>query len=380
MRAFTCWCAAAMLVLAAGGCARSPRPATGSVTVPVDSIWYISVRARQFGHDTRDLASEPEYGIAIFRRSAVADPRIASLDLTQTDSVQLTKDQFVAAWRARVQDAAPPQDYGIFYVHGFGTSLHEAWNFAAEAHARSGSRAPWVAFSWPSNGAGVALPTFREPLSQAYVDDSVAAVMSRPYFAHALRTVVSTVGAQHVMLVAHSLGGQLVGETLAQDHSLRIFLGASPLRAIAFVAPDVEARRFAEYTVPALRPLTDRLVLYASSRDRVLKVSGDRTVTRRAGFLRGAPEAHDGLETIDASDAVRAEGWLQETFGNHHAIGDASGALFDLSWIVGGRRPAACRTTIGSATSSASGVWVLADSIPAARAVTEQCETRVAPR
>lgn len=372
--------AAVLMMLALGGCARTPRATTASLSVPTDSIWYISVRARRYGQDTRDLASEPEYGVAIFHRAAVEDPRTASLDLTLADSVQLTRDEFVAAWQARVRSTAPPQDYAIFYVHGFGTSLHEAWGFAAEAHVRSGSRAPWVAFNWPSNGAGVAVPTFREPLSQAYVDDSIAAVVSRPDFARALRTVVTAVGAEHVMLVAHSLGSQLVGETLAQDDSLRIFLGAAPLRAIAFVAPDIEARRFAEYTVPALDPLTDRLALYASSHDRVLKVSGDRTVTRRAGFLRGAPEGHPGLETIDASDALRAESWLQQTFGNHHAIGDATGALFDLAWIVGGRRTPACRTTIGSATSPAAGVWVLTDSIPAASRVAEGCATLTAPR
>ncbi len=355
------------------GCARTRHVETEAGTLPADTVWYISTRARAHGHDTRDLAPSPEYGLAIFRHAADADTRTGALDLALVDSVQLTEPAFVAALQRRVGATQAPQDYGVFYVHGFGTSLHEAWTFAAEAQVRGGSRAPWVAFCWPSNGAGIALPTFKDPLSQAYVNDSTAAVASRPAFDQALRTVVGAAGATHVMLVAHSLGGQLVGETLAQDLPLRSFLGAAPLRAIAFVAPDVEARRFAEYVVPALDPLTDRLVLYSSARDRVLKVSGDRTLTRRAGRHDKTPLAHAGLETVDATDGVRAEGWLQRTFGNHHAIGQATGSLFDLLWIVGGRRAPDCRRAIGSATSTAPGVWLLADTLPTVRAVGERC-------
>lgn len=343
--------------------------------MPADTVWYVSTRARAGGRDTRRLAPDLEYGLAIFRRAVDADPRVGALELSLVDSVQLTRSAFVAALATRVRATVPPQDYAVLYVHGFGTSLHEAWTFAAEANRRGGSSAPWIAFCWPSNGAGIARPTFQEPFSQAYVDDSLAAVASHRPFARAVRDVVGAAGASQVMLVAHSLGGQLVSETLAQDDSLRIFLGAAPLRAIAFVAPDVEARRFAEYVVPALVPLADRLVLYSSSRDRVLKVSGDRSMTHRAGRHGRVPVTHAGLETVDATAGVRAEGWMQNTFGNHHAIGQATGALFDLAWIVGGRRSPACRVAIGSASAAASGVWVLADSLPPVGAVAERCPT-----
>lgn len=370
----------AILAIALGACARPRHSATSPAAAPIDTVWYVSTREREEGRDTRTLAAEMEYGLALFHHAADADPRTGSLALALVDSVQLTQSAFVAALRERAGDTTAPQDYAVFYVHGFGTSLHEAWTFAAASYVRGGDRAPWIAFCWPSNGAGIARPTLREPLSQAYVDDSTEAVASRPAFARALRTVIGAAGASQVMLVAHSLGGQLVSESLASDDSLRVFLGAAPLRAIAFVAPDVEARRFTEYVVPALDPLTDRLVLYSSSRDRVLQVSGDRSLTRRAGRHRSSPLTHDGLETVDASEAVRAEGWLQRSFGNHHAIGQATGTLFDLSWIVGGRRAPECRLAIGSATQGASGVWVLADSAPTAAMVEERCAMPAVPR
>lgn len=365
--------AIAILAIALGACARARNDVTPPAIASIDTVWYVSTRARADGRDTRALADDMEYGLALFRHSAAADTRRGSLDLTLVDSVRLTAAEFVVALQERVRATIAPQDYAVFYVHGFGTSLHEAWTFAASSHIRGGDVAPWIAFSWPSNGAGIARPTLSEPLSQAYIDDSTMAVASHDAFAHALRQVVGGVGASHVMLVAHSLGSQLVSETLARDDSLRVFLGAAPLRAIAFVAPDVEARRFTDYVVPALDPLTDRLLLYSSSRDRVLRVSGDRSLTRRAGLHRSTPLTHAGLESIDASDAVRAEGWWQRTFGNHHAIGQATGSLFDLSWIVGGRRAPECRRLIGSASSRASGVWVLADSLPTVESVATRC-------
>jgi len=370
----------AILPIALCACARTKGAATLPTTGPIDTVWYVSTRAREEGRDTRDLATALEYGLALFHHSAEADARRGSLGLVLVDSVRLTPGEFVVALQERVRATTAPQDYAVFYVHGFGTSLHEAWAFAATSHVRGGDRAPWIAFCWPSNGAGIARPTLSEPLSQAYIDDSTMAVASQAPFARALRGVVGAVGASHVMLVAHSLGSQLVSETLARDDSLRIFLGAAPLRAVAFVAPDVEARRFTEYVVPALDPLTDRLLLYSSSRDRVLRVSGDRSLTRRAGLHHSTPLTHAGLESIDASHGVRAEGWWQRTFGNHHAIGQATASLFDLSWIVGGRRAPECRRQIGSAAVRASGVWVLADTLPPPSAVAERCAAPSATR
>lgn len=368
------------LLVTSGGCARTPAVGGVPATTSADTVWYISTRARAAGRDTRLLADSLEYGLAIFVHPTVVDPRTDGLALTLRDSVRLTARDFAAALHQRMQATVAPQDFTVVYVHGFGTSLHEAWTFAATARARTASDAPWIAFCWPSNGAGIALPSLQEPLSQAYVDDSTAAVASRPAFADALRLVVSAAGAPRVMLVPHSLGSQLVGEALAQDVPLRTLLGAAPLRAVAFVAPDVEARRFAEYVVPAVRPLTNRLVLYTSARDRVLDVSGERTQSERAGLYRHAPLIHEGLETVDVTDGVSAGGWLQQTFGNHHAIGRATASLVDLAWVVGGRRAPDCRDTIGSATRLDTGAWRLTDSLPSPRTVAARCELAAAHR
>lgn len=329
-----------------------------------DTVWYISARARENGRATLRLTDTLEYGYAIFTRPAGGDRFTSRLRNALVDSVGLSESEFVTQLRARIRAHAAPHDFAVLYVHGFGTSLHEAWTFANTARARTGAEAPWIAFAWPSNGSGVAPPRRGEIFSRAYRDDSATAAGSHQAFAQATRTVIEAIGAPQVVLVAHSLGGQVVGETLAEDLALRTMLGASPLRAVAFVAPDMEARRFAEFVVPSVNPLTRRVVLYTSSRDRVLALSRAISNSERAGLHRGVPLMHDGLETVDVTAGLRAGGWLQQTFGTRHGVGGASGSLFDISWVVGPERSSTCRLALGTATEGVPGVWHLTATLP----------------
>ena len=330
--------------------------------VAADTIFYVSTRARAEGFDTRQLADSLEFGYAVFvHRSSPAErgaPEYEA-DIVLADSALLSEGEFAAALRAHADRRPSPDDFAVFYVHGYGTSLHEAWTHTATARIRSGDSAPWVVFAWPSNGTGVTMPRRGALLDGAYQDDSVSAAASLPAFARATRAVTGAVGAGRLVLTAHSLGGQVAGEALASDTALRVTLGAAPLRAIAFIAPDVEARRFADYHVPALLPLTRRLVLYTSRRDRLLLVSRQLHGTNRAGLSASPPLVRPGLETVDTSDGVTSEGWGMRLFGTHHSIRRAVGTLVDLTRVVGPGFAASCRATLGTATLDEDGVWRL---------------------
>ncbi len=353
---------AALALVAA--CAPGPPPSLATGTMLSDTVWYISARAREHGRATRRLADTLEHGYVVFARPVVRDRLTSRLRLTLVDSVRVSQSDFVLQLGARIRTLSAPHDFAVLYLHGFGTSLHEAWTFANTARARSGAEAPWIAFSWPSNGSGVARPRRGEIFSRSYRDDSAAAAASHHAFAQATLTVIEAVGAPRLVVVAHSLGGQVMGETLAEDASLRRLLGVSRLRAVAFVAPDVEARRFADYVVPSLTPLSSRVVLYTSSRDRVLALSRAISNSERAGLHRGVPLTHDGMETVDVTAGLRAGGWLQRAFGTRHGIAGASGSLFDIAWVVGPGRSPACRVALRTATEGAAGVWHLTATLP----------------
>ncbi len=356
--------------LAVGACAPGTSPSgtlTASAPARTDTTWFISARGRSNGRDRRTLADSLLYGVAIHAARAASDARNAPLadpELVLVDSLVLTRDAFVAALRARVDAQPAPEDYAVLYVHGYGTGLHEGWAHAAVSRRRTRADAPWVIFSWPSNGTGIDWPSFGALVERAYLDDSAAAKASIPLFEEAARAVVAAVGGRRTLLVTHSLGVQLAGEALAARPALRQLLGADPLRAVAYVAPDVERRRFGDYLVPATLPLAHRVLLYASARDRVLSLSRQLHGSERAGLVRGTPLTRPGLETVETTLGERAIGRARRFVDTHHAISRAAATLFDLAHVVGAQRSPTCRAALGTATATTHGGtwWRLASS------------------
>jgi hypothetical protein len=355
--------AAAVAITAA--CTSLPPPAASAPPVVVDTLWYISARARAEGRDTRRLTDSLEFGIVVTARPVGRDPLVADLDLAVVDSVRLSEAGFISTLAERAREVAAGTPPAVLSVHGFGTSLHEAWDHGAQAQVRSRSRGPWVVFAWPSNGAGVTWPRRGQLFSRAYREDSASAVASRAAFARGARVVLDAVGGARLLVVAHSLGAQLVGEALASDSVLRARLGADPLRALAFFAPDVETNRFGDVYVPSVAPLARRVVLYAAADDRLLTMSRLVNGSDRAGLHIGRPPlVRAGLETVDVTAGLSAESWLLRVFGTHHALRRASAALFDLMHVVGGGHPAECREALGTAVPHEDGGWRLTPDAP----------------
>ncbi len=371
-----------LLVLMAGlsfgaGCVaanpqRAPARAAAPADVPVDTLFYISARARENGRETARLAQTLEFGMVITRRSTVPDPNEDAVDFVVLDTLLLSRDAFIAQLRTRVMQAADPDAFAVLYTHGYGTGLSEAWEHSTSSRTRARSTQPWVVFAWPSIASGVAWGD-ANIVAAAYRQDSTSAVASRGAYAAALSTVHEAVGGQRILAVAHSLGGQLVGETLAQDTALRAMLARDPLRALAFVSPDVEAARFGDVIVPTIRAMTRRLLLYASSDDRVLAMSEFYNESERAGRIADArcgPIVRDALETVDMTEGVYADSRLIHAFGTRHALRRKSAVLFDLVHVVGEQREAACRAVLGTGMLEPTGVWKLTSApIPAANAV-----------
>jgi len=341
------------------GCSPQAPPNAASAPATSDTVWYVSVRARDNGRDTRRLADSLEYGMVVSSVQSDGDPLTHDFDTTPVDSVRLTSSTFATAVRARAREASADDPLAVLMVHGFGTSLHEAWDYAAQSHIRSSSQAPWVVFCWPSNGSGVAWPRADQILTRAYREDSVAATASRAAFSQALQALLSAFGGTHLLLVSHSMGAQLVGEALVEDPALRTALAADQLRALAFFAPDVAVQHFNDFTLPAVLPLAERVVIYASSDDRMLTLSRAINHSERAGLIRGTPAGRAGVETVDVTAGISAENRAHRMLGTHHGIRRESAALFDMMQIVAARYTASCRATLGTALLDPAGVWKL---------------------
>jgi esterase/lipase superfamily enzyme len=173
------------------------------------------------------------------------------------------------------------------------------------------------------------------------------------------------------------MGSQLTSETLSSDTILQNRLKPERLRALAFFAPDLDAGRFRTVIVPAMKPLAKRILLYASEKDRMLRISQSINKSERAGLLGESPVgpySRSLFETIDVTRGRSAEGFWQRMFGTHHSLSRASAALFDLMHIVAREYPPACRSTLGTATPSESGDWKLTDIDPPSPMALAKCE------
>lgn len=346
----------------------SSRTISATVSAPLaplptalDTIWYVSARGRDEGRDTRRLVDPDslEYGLVVYHRRPMDDAFTSAIQLRVVDSLQLARSAFEASLSARRDDTADTSGMTVLYVHGFGTSLHEGWQYAAEARVRSNHQARWVVFCWPANGLGMSWPRSRALLSSAYHDDTELASASRMGLARAMQSVLAAIDPAQVILASHSLGARVVGAALTNEFPLQALLDRQPLRAVAFFTPDVESSWFSDSILPAARGIARRVLLYTSGRDRVLAMAKQINNSERAGLRSADPMVRPGLETIDATNGVVAEGWLTARVGTHHAIRRASAALFDLMHVVGGGFTADCRRVIGTARVAASGVWQL---------------------
>jgi esterase/lipase superfamily enzyme len=93
----------------------------------------------------------------------------------------------------------------LIFVHGFNNNFQESLYRMAQLDADAAFNGNAVLFAWPSKGD----PT-------RYEDDKTAANASRDQLIELLTTVTGSPQVGEIMVVAHSMGGMLVAETLRE--------------------------------------------------------------------------------------------------------------------------------------------------------------------
>lgn len=345
-----------VLTLAGGACHRSAGRASAEST-RVDTLWYATSRLRQRERLAYRFADSLEFGYYRIASRSNVDLMRDDIDMHVIDSARVTRAEFLQSLSAPSKDAS---DVVVLSVHGYATSHTKAIRDAGEAYLRSGTKARWVAFSWPSSGHGMNLMQPGQMfMTGAYRADSVVAVNSKPAFAGLLLAVHDAVGGRRLVVTTHSLGTQLASETFAADTAVRKALTRDPLRAIGFFEPDISTTRFREYTVPLVRALSTRMALYASRNDGMLRFSTLLNRGDRAGLLKHDAAALDGVEIVDVTNGITSENWIRRRFGTHHAMKKETSALRDFFDVVVARKAADCRARAGSAQRSDDGIWIL---------------------
>lgn len=267
--------AVGLVALAAGGCAGPSRGLLVPVAEPVLGTPTLTLLAVT----TRGPAAEPPGHLFSGERGDAV--RYASLTLSlppgrepgavPTDAKRPDPAKHIALVSARELDASgfaaatkaagDAKRRALVFTHGYNTQFDEAVMRLGQIVDDTGYQGLPILFSWPSRG-GLA----------DYGYDKDSANFSRDALADLLARLARDPNIAGVDIFAHSMGNWLTMETLRQLAIARDDRTLARLGTIVLAAPDVDMDVF-RTQIARLRPLTSRIVLYASKDDYALGLS-----------------------------------------------------------------------------------------------------------
>jgi esterase/lipase superfamily enzyme len=260
----------------------------------------------------------PYFQIALFEQAE--DPK---LHFTITELKALSRAEFLALARDRVEKSSAYKDQAVVFVHGYNTRFENAlYRTAQIAYDLKFDSATFM-YSWPSGG-GVA----------GYGYDRESATQAEPYLREFLAMVVRETGARSVSVIAHSMGN-LPLLTVLRELGPALPRGVR-LNEIILAAPDVDRDVFANLAAD-IRRYGRGITLYCSANDRAMAASRKFAggVPRAGDVPAGGPIVMPGIDTIDVSQTSTDLLAL-----NHSAYAETSALLNDIGLLLQtGERP-----------------------------------------
>ena len=251
----------------------------------------------------------------------------------------LSRDQFIAKARERVNGSRSFRDQAVVFVHGYNNSFDYAlYRTAQMAYDLKFDSAAFL-YSWPSLGD-----------FSGYGYDRESSVQAEPYLRQFLELVLKETGAKEVSVIAHSMGNlpllqvlRDLGPTLAPDVRLN---------QIIMAAPDIDRNVF-ENIAGDLQRYGRGLTLYASANDRAMqaarRVAGG--IPRAGDVPLDGPIIIEGIDTIDVTQTS-----LDYLALNHSIYAEKSALLNDIGLLLQtGERPPDKRIPILQLVSTARG-------------------------
>jgi len=253
----------------------------------------------------------------------------------------LTRDEFLALVRERLQASERFEDHALVFVHGYKTTFENAlYRTAQISYDLKFDGAPFL-YSWPSGGT-----------LHGYTYDRESAAQAEPYFREFLEMVVNDTGARKVSIVAHSMGNQLLLRVL-QDLRRSLPEGVK-ISQLILAAPDVDRHSF-ENIITSIRGIAEGITLYSASNDKALLMS--RRVN--GGIPRAGDVPDDGPIIVEGMDTIDATASSMDSIGiNHSGYAENNALLQDIGALISsGLRPPEKRLPILESVSTPRGTY-----------------------
>ncbi len=234
----------------------------------------------RFGRIVVSIPPDRKLGTIVWpsaRRSP--DPRRDFL--TSSDELFTSRAAFRKALSKALVEVPRGQREAVVYVHGFNNTFAESvYRIAQLSHDLS---VPGVAVAY-------SLPSAGSPINYAYDRDSV--LFARDGLEQLLNQMVRA-GTQRILLVAHSLGSELVMEVLRQMRLDRNAAVMSRISGVILISPDIDIEVF-RTEAKRIGKLPQPFVIFTSQRDRALALSARLTGEKvRLGSLKDISRVSD---------------------------------------------------------------------------------------
>lgn len=234
--------------------------------------------------------------------------------------------QFLDELRTRV-DRSPRREVFVF-VHGYAATFESAARTAAQvAHDIRFDGVP-IVYTWPTQGSVL-----------SYLVDGANAEWTVPYFVDFLELLVHEAHAEHIHLMAHSMGTRVLANGL-RDYMARqgrmphlhpTAADAEPdFDQIIFAAADLDAEIFERDYVPFVLTAARRATVYVSTNDWALGLS-----VRLNGYFRlGQGDLPNvDLEALQRIDVVDVTAFDRDFLG-HFYFSQCPRVLEDLAGVL----------------------------------------------
>src|SRR5262245_3836193 len=253
----------------------------------------------------------------------------------------LSREQFIAKARERVDGSRSFKDQAVVFVHGYNNTFDYAlYRTAQMAYDLKFDGAAFL-YSWPSLGD-----------FSGYGYDRESSVQAEPYLRQYLELVLKETGAKEVSVIAHSMGNLPLLQVL-RDLGPRLAPDVR-LNQIIMAAPDIDRNVFENIAID-LQKYGRGLTLYASSNDRAMqaarRVAGG--IPRAGDVPVDGPIIVEGIDTIDVTQTS-----LDYLALNHSIYAEKSALLNDIGLLLQtGERPPDKRIPILQLIQSARGTF-----------------------
>ena len=229
------------------------------------------------------------------------------------------KDAFYRSLSARLDKSEARA--AMLFIHGYNVSFEDAIFRTAQLAVDLKFPGAAMAFSWPS---------YADPVK--YTFDEQNAEVSIPALREVLEDLAARSGAKRVHIIAHSMGNRVLAGALRNMDSTVEARNKAVFRELVLAAPDIDSRVFQSQVLPHIVRNVQHCTLYASSRDRALRVSRAFHNYQRLGETQPELLIATELDTIDAS-------LVDTSLLGHSYIGDVQSIVSDLhDLVVGGKR------------------------------------------